>query len=423
MSRMEQIIQSFVRNKQFMGTVLVARGNKIILDKGYGFANLEWGISNSPKTKFRLGSLTKQFTAAAILLLGERGRLDVSDSVMKHMPEAPSQWNAITLFHLLTQTSGIPNFTAFADYVSLKHIPATPDQLVQRFRDKPLEFQPGEKWSYSNSGYVLLGYLIERICGQSYAQFIQQNLFKPLSMVRSGYDSNSAIIQNRASGYAPDRSGLLNADYIHMAVPLSAGGLYSTTWDLLRWQRALFSGKVLSSVALEQMTTPFKDAYAFGLAVRTENGTEVIEHGGGIEGFNAMLAYYPKSKLTVIVLGNVSGSAPQEIADYLGVLALGGNVVLASERKSIRVDPGTLDRYVGAYRLDPNFSIEITRQEDRLFGQASGQPQFEIFAETDKEYFLKAFGARITFVTGKQGWATELILHQRGIHRRAKRVE
>jgi CubicO group peptidase (beta-lactamase class C family) len=420
---MEQIIQSFVASKQFMGTVLVASEDEIILDKGYGFADLEWGIPNSSKTKFRLGSLTKQFTAAAILLLGERGQLDVRDSVMKFVPEAPSEWNAITLFHLLTHTSGIPNFTAFADYASLKHLPATPEQLVERFRDKPLEFQPGEKWSYSNSGYVLLGHLIERICGQSYAQFVEQNLFKPLSMVHSGYDSNSAIIQNRASGYVPDPSGPLNAEYIHMTIPLSAGGLYSTTWDLLRWERALFSGKVLSSVALEQMITPFKDAYAFGLRVRNENGQEVIEHGGGIEGFNAMLAYYPKSKLTVIVLGNVSGSAPQEIADYLGVLALDGNVVLASERERIHVDPRTLARYVGAYQLDPNFSIEITQQEHRLFGQASGQPQFEIFAETDKEYFLKAFGARITFVTGKQGWATELILHQRGIHRRAKRVE
>src|SRR6202012_2723081 len=160
-ARLEEIIQSFVSAKQFMGTVLVARDQSTVLDKAYGFANLEWSIPNTPTTKFRLGSVTKQFTAVSIFLLQERGKLKIDDPVKKYMPDAPAAWDKITVYNLLTHTSGIPSFTGFPDYHSTEATPTTPEQLVARFRDKPLEFQPGEKWNYSNSGYVLLGYLIE----------------------------------------------------------------------------------------------------------------------------------------------------------------------------------------------------------------------------------------------------------------------
>jgi CubicO group peptidase (beta-lactamase class C family) len=168
-----------------------------------GRSNLEWDIPNSPSTKFRLGSITKQFTAACILLLEERGKLKVEDPVKKYMPDAPAAWDKMTIFNLLTHTSGIPSFTGFRDYHSTEAIATTPELLVARFRDKPLEFQPGEKWNYSNSGYVLLGYLIEKISQQSYRQFVQENIFNPLGMKDSGYDSNSEIILHRASGYTP----------------------------------------------------------------------------------------------------------------------------------------------------------------------------------------------------------------------------
>ncbi|HEY6230679.1 MAG TPA: serine hydrolase domain-containing protein, partial [Pyrinomonadaceae bacterium] len=244
-TRMEQIVQAYVPGK-FMGTVLVAQDGKIVLDKGYGFANLEWDIPNTPRTKFRLGSLTKQFTAASILLLEERGKLKIEDPVKKYMPDAPAAWDKITIFHLLTHTSGIPSFTGFADYRSREAEAITPEKLVEWFRDKPLEFEPGTKWNYSNSGYVLLGYLIEKISGQSYAEFVQQNIFTPLGMKDSGYDSNSAIIAHRAAGYTPGNSGPVNAGFVHMSIPFSAGALYSTTEDLLRWEQGLFGGKVLT---------------------------------------------------------------------------------------------------------------------------------------------------------------------------------
>ena len=413
-ARMEQVVQSYVANKQFMGSVLVAQDGKVVFSKGYGFANLEWDVSNSPTAKFRLGSVTKQFTAACILLLEERGKLKIDDAVKKYMPDAPAAWDKVTIFNLLTHTSGIPSFTGFPDYASTEAIATTPEKLVARFRDKPLEFQPGEKWNYSNSGYVLLGYLIEKISGQSYSQFVQDNIFTPLGMKDSGYDSNSAIIAHRAAGYAPSDKGLINAGYIDMSIPLSAGALYSTTEDLLRWEQGLFGGKLLSVASLQKMTTPFKNDYAFALAVRDANGHKVIEHGGGIEGFNTQLSYYPDDKLTIVVLANQNTGATGDIASKLAALVHGDQVVLAGERKEVAVSYAILQTYVGTYELAPGFDIVMTVEGGQLMTQATGQPKFPVFAESETKFFLKLVDAQLEFVKNDKGEVTQVILHQGG---------
>jgi CubicO group peptidase (beta-lactamase class C family) len=239
---MEQVIQSYMASRRFMGSVLVAKGADVLLSKGYGSANLEWDVPNSPVTKFRLGSITKQFTSASILLLQERGKLNVEDSVKKYMADAPAAWDKVTIYHLLTHTSGIPSFTSFPEYSKWEPFAATPAEEVARFRDKPLDFAPGEKWNYSNSGYVLLGYLIEKIAGVTYEKFVRENIFTPLGMQDSGYDSNSAVIARRAAGYTKGKDGLENAGFINMTIPFAAGSLYSTTLDLLKWEQGLFGG-------------------------------------------------------------------------------------------------------------------------------------------------------------------------------------
>jgi CubicO group peptidase (beta-lactamase class C family) len=397
-----------------MGAALVARGADVLLNKGYGFANLEWDIPNTPTTKFRLGSLTKLFTAASILLLEERGRLKIDDPVKKYLPDAPPAWDKITIFNLLTHTSGIPSFTSFPDYRSTEATSTTPEKLVQRFRDKPLDFQPGEKWDYSNSGYVLLGYLLEKITGQTYKEFIQENIFKPLGMNDSGYDSNSAIISHRASGYTPSPNGPVNAGYIDMTIPFSAGALYSTTDDLLRWEQGLFGGKVLSAASLRKMTTPFKNDYAFGLGVRSAKGHTVIDHGGGIEGFNTQMSYSPEDKLTVIVLSNLNGAAPAEMAPKLASAARGEAVVLPSERKEISVPKEVLAQYVGTYELTPDFSIVITLEGNQLMTQATHQPKVPMFAESPTRFFLKVVDAEVEFSKDAQGNVNSLTLYQGG---------
>jgi len=411
-ARMEQIVQAYVPGK-FMGTVLVAQDGKILLDKAYGFANLEWEVPNTPTTKFRLGSITKQFTAASILLLEERGKLKVEDPVKKYMPDAPAAWDKITIFHVLTHTSGIPSLTSFPDFESHEAQAMTPEKLVEWFRDKPLEFEPGTKWNYSNSGYILLGYLIEKISGQSYSDFVQQNIFTPLGMKDSGYDSNSTIIAHRAAGYTPGKSSPVNAGFVHMSIPFSAGALYSTTEDLLRWEQGLFGGKVLKPESLAKMTTPFKQDYAFGLAVSTNSGHKMIAHDGGIEGFNTALAYYPDDKLVVAVLANLNGPAGQ-IAGNLAKVAHGEKVVLPTERKEITVSPEILKQYVGTYELTPKFSLAITLEDGQLVSQGTNQGKVPMYAESETMFFLKLVDAQIEFVKNEKGEVTNMVLHQNG---------
>jgi CubicO group peptidase (beta-lactamase class C family) len=419
-TRMDQTVQSFVATKTFMGSVLVARDGEVLLSKGYGSANLEWEIPNTPSTKFRLGSITKQFTAASILLLEERGKLRVEDPVKKYLPDAPAAWEKITILHLLTHTAGLPNFTSFPDYPSTQGLATTPEKLVARFRDKPLEFEPGEKWNYSNSGYVLLGYLIERISGQSYEMFVHQNIFSPLSMTDSGYDSNTTVIPRRAAGYAPGANEPVNAGFVHMSIPHAAGALYSTTTDLLKWERGLFGGQLLSASSLQKMTTPFKSEYAFGLMVHTVNGRKAIEHNGGIEGFNTQLTYYPESRVTVVALANLNGTAVGNIAAKLGALAHGDAVQTASERKEIALPRQTLTRYLGTYELQPGVNLLVTLDGDQLTGQMSGQGKLPLFAESETRFFLKVVDAQLEFIS-ENGKVVAVVLHQGGRDVRAVR--
>jgi CubicO group peptidase (beta-lactamase class C family) len=423
-ARMNEIVQSFVANHQFMGTALVARGSQILFSKGYGSANLEWDVPNSPSTKFRLGSVTKQFTAASILLLEERGKLSTADPVKKYLPDAPPAWDKITIFHLLTHTSGIPNFTGFPDYAKLEPFAASPAELVARFRDKPLDFQPGEKWNYSNSGYVLLGYLIEKITGGTYEKFVRENIFTPLGMKDSGYDSNSTVIPRRAEGYVNGKNGMEHAGFIHMSTPHAAGALYSTTEDLLKWEQGLFGGKLLQPASLERMTTPFKDNYAFGLGVQNVAGRKVISHGGGIEGFNTQLEYYPEDKLTVIVLGNLNGPAPGEIAKKLAAQAHGETVKLTSERKEITLDPKQLARYTGAYQMTGGPAMLITLEGNQLLSKLGNQNAVPIFPESPTLFFLKVVDAQLEFaMPDPQSPPTQLTIHQNGRDMVGKRLD
>ena len=424
-ARMDQIVQTYVANHTFMGTVLVARGDQVLFSKGYGSADLEWDVPNSPNTKFRLGSVTKQFTAASILLLEERGKLSVNDPVKKYIPDAPAAWEKITIYHVLTHTSGIPNFTSFPEYPKLEPFATTAPQLVALFRDKPLDFEPGEKWNYSNSGYVLLTYLIEKITGGSYETFVRENIFTPLGMKDSGYDSNSAIILHRASGYAPvpGKNQFENAGFVHMTIPQGAGGLYSTTEDLLKWEQGLFGGKVLKTASVEKMTTPFKNNYAFGLQVNTVGGRKIIDHAGGIEGFNTQLSYYPEDKLTVVVLSNVAPGAPAQIATQMAAIARGENVLLQTERKEITVDLKTLARYVGAYQMAPGVNMLVTLDGNQVLARLGNQQAAPIYPQSETMFFAKVVDAQFEFANlDAQGVPGQLILHQNGRDQPANRL-
>lgn len=422
-ARMERAIDLRVSTGQFMGAVLVAKDGKILINKGYGRANLDWKVPNSPMTKFRLGSVTKQFTAACVLLLEERGKLKIEDPVKKYLPGVPAAWDRITIFNLLTHTSGIPNFTSFQDYRASEAMPTTPEKLVARFRDKPLDFAPGTSWSYSNSGYVLLGYLIEKVSGEPYSKFLQDNIFTPLGMKDSGYAANAKIIPQRAVGYAPGPGGPVVAGYIDMSIPFSAGGLYSTTEDLLRWEQALYGGKLLTAASLQKMTTPFRDNYAFGLVVRkAPNGDRIFWHNGSIEGFNTWVGSIPAENLDVIVLANLNGAAADDIGNDLIRVADGDKVTLISDRRATSLPNSTLDHLAGHYQFPGGPIMTVWRDGGRFLTQLPGQQPIEEFPEKKGDFFAKVVDAQIAFNTDARGQVTSLVLHQNGRDQTATRI-
>ena len=411
---MDEVVRASFEADEFTGAVLVARDGEVLLDRGYGFANREWSVPNDGDTKFRLGSVTKQFTAVAIMLLNERGLVDLDAPVKTYLPDAPAAWDGVTVRHLLTHTAGVPNFTDFDDYGASKTLPATMDSLIGRFRDRPLDFQPGEGWSYSNSGYILLTAIVEKASGRSYADFVAETLFQPLGMADSGYDSHAAVLPRRASGYAPTARGIVNADYIDMSIPQGAGALYSTTRDLLKWEQGLFGGRLLTPASLALLTTPVRNQYAFGLAVTQAGGNTTIAHSGGIEGFNTNMAWDPDRRMTVIVLGNLNGPGSDQVAGSLMALARGETVTLASERQAVAVAPEVLRSYEGVYELAPTFAITISVVDGKLMAQATGQDAFELHPESDSRFFLTVVDAQITFTRDDAGAVDGLILHQGG---------
>lgn len=413
-ARMETVIKVDTDKGEFMGAVLVAKDGVILLDRGYGSANLEWKQPNDGATKFRLGSVTKQFTAVAILILQERGKLTLDTPIKTWFPDAPAAWDKITVRHLLNHTSGIPNFTDFEDYEKQKTLPATLDTLIVRFRDKPLDFQPGEKWNYSNSAYILLTAIVEKASGQGYTAFVTDNIFKPLGMADTGYDSHAAILPNRAAGYAPSRSGPVNADYVDMRIPQGAGALYSTTRDLLKWQTGLYGGKLLKPASLALLIAPGKSDYALGIFVSRKDGGTVYSHGGGIEGFNTWLGYDPDRKISVVVLGNLNGGAPNRIGSSLMTLAQGGKVTLPGERVAITLPPAALTAYVGQYDVTPEFGFVVRVEGGKLMVQATGQGALELHAEKADHFFLKEVDAQLVFRRDASGKIDAAILKQNG---------
>jgi CubicO group peptidase (beta-lactamase class C family) len=233
--RLDEQVQAYLKTGGFQGAVLVAKDGKPLLSRGYGGANLEWDIPATPDTKFRLGSITKQFTGMAILLLEEQGKLAVTDPVSKHIPEAPESWSGVTIHHLLTHTSGIPSFTSLPDYPKTNALPAPPIETMKRVTGMPLEFAPGARFKYSNTGYTLLGLIIERASGMDYAAFMRRNIFSPLGMTDTGYHDQKSILPKFAAGYSRGAKGLVPAGHIDMSIPHAAGSLYSTVLDLMKW--------------------------------------------------------------------------------------------------------------------------------------------------------------------------------------------
>ena len=423
-ARMDQVVQSYVSNGTFAGSVLVARGSDVIVSKGYGLANVEWNIPSSPSARFRVASITKQFTAAAILLLEERGRLKIDDLVKTHLPEAPATWDRITIFHLLTHTAGFPDLLApvAARQVPVESADGTVAGYVTALMQRPLESQPGDRFTYTNAGYFVLGHLIQKLTGQSYETFINENIFTPLGMKDSGLDSPRAI-PRRAGSYTVTPKGLVNASSVSdRVVPNTAAGLYSTTEDLMRWQNGLYGGKVLSKTSLQKMTTPFKGEYGLGVYIRTVDGRRAATHGGGVPPF-ANLTYFFDRGVSVVVLGNLSVAPSAEIAGYLGALAHGATVQLMSEKTAITLAPSVLARYTGVYQSANGQTTTIRVEGGQLAAQPGSAAALPLLAESETRFFNRDINVVVEFVRDGAGNVAELVVHQGTHQERAKRVK
>ncbi len=423
--KFDEYLTAVTKQNNFTGSVLVARDGKILFSKGYGMANMEFDIANTPNTKFRLGSITKQFTAASILLLQERGKLSVQDPISKYIENCPKAWEPVTIHHLLTHTSGIPSYTEVKSpeefrLMSLQKV--TPAGFVDSFKSKPLDFPVGEKMKYNNSGYFILGHIIGKISGQSYETFVQENIFKPLKLENTGYDTHDKILKLRATGYSEANGKTINSDYLDMTVPYAAGSLYSTTGDLFAWNEALFSDKLLSEKSRTAMMTPDKNNYAYGLNINNRNNRTQISHGGGINGFATVLIRLPDEKVTIVVLRNADfgASNPGKVGQDLAAILLGEKYEIPTTKPIAKVDPKIYDAYVGDYQLAPNFILSVTRAGDRLMTQATGQGQLEIFPLSETKFFPKEMEATITFVKDESGKVTHLMLQQNGEHKAMK---
>ena len=313
-------------------SILVARGNTILLSKGYGLADEDQHLPNTPQTRFRIGSNTKQFTAMAILMLQDRGKLHVHDLLCHYITACPAALQAITLEELLTHTSGIPNYTDFSDFPSVIGTSVSVIDLISRFKGRSLEFTPGSQWSYSNSGYILLGYIIEQLSGEPYANFLSQNIFAPLHMQNTGYDSNSPPLPTHATGYL---SPNIKPVFLDMSEFYAAGALYSTVEDMLLWDQALMHGTLVSQAALADMfrvhipcpsggcALPTDLGYGYGWFLAEQSGYRYNYHWGRIDGFRSSNGFYPQAQVSVIVLSNLETTDTWGISTDLGALVLG----------------------------------------------------------------------------------------------------
>lgn len=427
-TRVDEYFTHLAKLQRFSGTVLFAKDGQILLSKGYGLANHEWDIPNTPQTKFRLGSITKQFTAMAIMQLEERGLLKVDDPIIKYVPDYPkATGEKITIHHLLTHTSGIPNFTSFPEYQKTMMSPSPAEKTLDRFKDKPLDFTPGEKFNYSNSGYVLLGLIVEKVSGKAYDVFLQENIFGPLGMKNTGYEHWATVLKNRASGYDYTPKGLVNPAYLDMTIPGGAGALYSTVEDLYLWDQALYTEKLVKKATMERIVKPWISAgpqasYGYGWMLSTLSNHKAVAHGGGINGFSTLIARFPEDRATFIFLRNVLRPGGPNLQRDMAALLFGDKVELFQEKVAVKVDPKIYDAYVGRYELRPDFVFTVTREGDRLMTQVTNQPKIEVRPLSETRFFAVGPDAEISFSKNEKGEVDKLILHQGGRDQPAKRL-
>ena len=405
--------------------VIVVKDGKVLFRKGYGMANLELGVPVEPDMVFRLGSLTKQFTAVGILMLAEQGKLSLSDEITRFLPDYPTKGHKITVEHLLNHTSGIKSYTSMPEWLPLWRKDTTVKELIDLFKDQPMDFAPGEKWSYNNSGYFLLGAIIEKASGQTYQDFVEKNIFAPLGMKHSYYDNTSRIIPRRVTGYSKGSEGYRNAAYLSMFQPFAAGSLISSVDDLALWDAALYSDKLVKQESLKRawtaslLTNKRPAHYGYGWALSSYQDRTLIEHSGGINGFATYAVRVPEERTYVAILTNRDWMSPGLVAFKIAALTIGKPF---NDPVAITLTPAQLDQYVGVYQLDEKDEVIVRRDGEKLFASFPGGGRSEIVPSSETDFFVKDSRARLSFTKTTSGVTALAIRGRSGTDQEAQKT-
>jgi CubicO group peptidase (beta-lactamase class C family) len=413
-AQLDQLLSSVYKSGEPGAALLIMKDGQVLVRKAYGMADLELGVSLEPDMVFRIGSMTKQFTAVAILMLMEQGKLALADPITKFLPDYPTQGKTITVEHLLTHTSGIQSYTDMASWLPLMRKDLSLTELINLFKDQPMQFAPGERWRYNNSGFILLGAIIEKVTGTTYETFVKKNIFDPLGLKHTTYGSVTRVIPRRIPGYGPGANNtFLNAEYISMTQPYAAGSLLSSVDDLAAWNMALLSGKLIKRETLERAWTPYKlndgtsTRYGFGWAVGAYEGHRTIEHGGGIPGFTSSGILFPEDRLCVIMLTNstVPGRAPGPFAFKVAALALARPI---QEPKPVAVPAADIASLAGIYANQWNEELNVRVTGTTVTVSGPDMSPTAVFPLSANLFFVKDSRTRVEFIRDAMGVPVEV---------------
>ena len=424
--KIDAYLNALQQNKNFHGSILVAKNEKVILSKGYGMANFEEKVKNTPKTRYAIGSVSKQFTAMAVMQLYEKGRLGLNDKLSMYFPDLLNG-DKITIHNLLVHNSGLVNYTDLPELYLMKDSEINIDSLIGLFNKLPLKAKPGEKYEYCNSGYLLLSRIIEKVSGLSFEKYLKKNIFDPLDMKDTGLISPSGRELQKTVGYTGHLEVFPIKNDIIMKATYGAGSLYSTVEDMYKWDRALYTDKLLKSKNIKLMLKGYSNmgdgySYGYGWALTSgKNGTEAV-HGGQTLSYTSYIGRCIDKNFTVIILTNTAGYNVANLANILTDIYNGNTYALPKPVKTANIDKTIYKDYVGQYQFAGNTIIEITSDGSHLYAMVAGQDKFEIFPETSNKFYYKVEEAEISFQRDNNGKVSELTLYQNGAQSNAKKV-
>ncbi len=414
--RLDSLLKAYELVHSFNGSVLVVKNGVVLLNKGYGYRNANNRIHNDHHTIYQIGSVTKQFTTAVILKLQEKQLLNIQDKLSKYFPDYP-KGDSITIEHLMAHTSGIYSYTDDKNFMENEvTIPATREKMMGLFMNKPFSFSPGSGWRYSNSGYSLLGYIIEQVAKKPYEQVVHELILRPLAMNNSGFDFTHLKQAEKATGYLilNDQDTVI-APIVDSTVAYAAGAIYSTTEDLYRWHQGLQKKTIVSKDQQERAYTSVKNNYGYGWGIDSIKGKRRVAHGGGIHGFRSDFSRVPEDDICIIILSNGCSRGPGEITQSIYAVLYDMPYQIPTPKIAASLSREKLQEYEGEYEILPTLKIKLSVKDGQLIGEPTGQPSIIIYAEKEADrFFSKSPEIQLHFNRNEKGSVIGFILHQNG---------